>query len=58
MGCTDLHITKTGYTIEVEFENSTKAISVDKYEWKNVKYSLNEITNEIEEINSIGLPNK
>ena len=41
------NINKT--TIEVEFENSTKAISVDKYEWKNVKYSLNEITNEIEE---------
>lgn len=36
-------------TIEVAFEDSPKTITVDKYEWQNIKYSLNEVSNEIEE---------
>jgi len=35
--------------IEVEFEDNSKPVSVEKYEWQNIKYSLNELTNEIEE---------
>ncbi len=35
--------------IEVGFEDSPKTIFVEKYEWENIKYSLNEVTNEIEE---------
>ncbi len=35
--------------IEVEFDDKTKPITVEKYEWKNVKYKVNAITNEIEE---------
>lgn len=34
--------------IEVEFEDKTKLI-LEKYEWQNIKYGLNETTNEIEE---------
>jgi hypothetical protein len=35
--------------IEVQFEDNSKPVSVEKYEWQNIKYSLNEMTNEIEE---------
>jgi ATP-dependent exoDNAse (exonuclease V) alpha subunit len=35
--------------IEVEFEDKTKPITVDKYVWKNIKYKVNDVTNEIEE---------
>ena len=35
--------------IEVQFPDNSKPISIDKYEWQNIKYSLNEVTNEIEE---------
>ncbi len=35
--------------IEVSFDDSSKPISIEKYEWKNIKYALNEATNEIEE---------
>lgn len=36
-------------TIEVEFEDKTKPISVERYIWKNIKYKVNDVTNEIEE---------
>jgi ATP-dependent exoDNAse (exonuclease V) alpha subunit len=35
--------------IEVEFEDKTKPITVDRYIWKNIKYKVNDVTNEIEE---------
>ena len=35
--------------IEVEFEDKSKSVSVEKYEWKNVKFDLNSLSNEIEE---------
>ena len=35
--------------IEVSFDDSTKPVSIEKYEWQNIKYALNETTNEIEE---------
>ncbi|MFL5751808.1 MAG: helix-turn-helix domain-containing protein, partial [Bacteroidia bacterium] len=35
--------------IEVEFNDSPKPIVVELYNWENVKYTLNETTNEIEE---------
>jgi len=35
--------------IEVQFDDNSKPVSVEKYEWQNIKYSLNEVTNEIEE---------
>jgi len=36
-------------SIEVDCEGSARPIAVEKYEWKNVRYALNETTNEIEE---------
>jgi hypothetical protein len=38
--------------IRVEFDDSPKPLVVETYEWQNVKYTLNEVTNEIEEINA------
>ena len=35
-------------TIEVVCENDTRTITLDRYEWKNIKYTVN-ATNEIEE---------
>lgn len=35
--------------IEVCFQNEDKTIAIEKHEWENIKYSLNETTNEIEE---------
>ena len=35
--------------IEVDFNDGKTPIAVIKYEWQNIKYSLNEATNEIEE---------
>lgn len=35
--------------IEVTFSDSTNPIKVEKYDWENVKYKLNEVSNEIEE---------
>ena len=35
--------------IEVEFEDKTKPITVDKYVWENIKYKVNDVTNEIVE---------
>ena len=35
--------------IEVSFDDSTKPVSIEKYEWQNIKYAINEATNEIEE---------
>lgn len=35
--------------IEVEFEDKNKPITVDRYIWKNIKYKVNDVTNEIEE---------
>ena len=35
--------------IEVSFNDGKPPIAVSKYEWQNIKYSLNEATNEIEE---------
>lgn len=39
--------------IEIDFKDGTKPFLLEKYEWKNIKYELNEVTNEIEE-NTIG----
>lgn len=36
-------------TIEVSFNDGSKPVSIEKYEWKNIKYAINEATNEIEE---------
>ncbi len=36
-------------SIEVTFSDSDKPITIEQYKWENVKYSLNEVTNEIEE---------
>jgi hypothetical protein len=35
--------------IEVSFNDGKPPITVSKYEWQNIKYTLNEATNEIEE---------
>ena len=35
--------------IHVTFSDSAQAIKVEKYDWENVKYKLNEVSNEIEE---------
>jgi len=35
--------------IEVSFNDSTKPFIIEKHEWQNIKYALNEATNEIEE---------
>ncbi|MGZ4034869.1 MAG: helix-turn-helix domain-containing protein, partial [Bacteroidia bacterium] len=35
--------------IEVNFNDGKAPVSVAKYEWQNIKYTLNEATNEIEE---------
>ena len=39
----------TNNSIEVTFNDTGKSINVDAYEWQNLKYVLNETTNEIEE---------
>ena len=36
-------------TIEVLFEEENKTITVDHYQWENIKYKIDEATNEIEE---------
>jgi DNA polymerase III delta prime subunit len=35
--------------IEISFNDSSKPIRPDKYTWENIKYTINEVTNEIEE---------
>lgn len=35
--------------IEVSFNDSNKPFTIEKHEWQNIKYVLNEATNEIEE---------
>ncbi len=35
--------------IMVKFDDSTDLLKIEHYEWKNIKYELNEATNEIEE---------
>ncbi|NVN96143.1 MAG: helix-turn-helix domain-containing protein [Bacteroidetes bacterium] len=35
--------------IQVKLADSNKIISVERYEWQNIRYILNELTNEIEE---------
>lgn len=35
--------------IEVEFDDKSKSVTVDKYVWKNVRFKVNEATNEVEE---------
>lgn len=35
--------------IEIEFFEEKKKITVEKYEWNNIKYSFNELTGEMEE---------
>lgn len=35
--------------IEVTFPDDSKTITIEKYLWENIKYSLNEVSNEIEE---------
>ncbi len=39
--------------IEIDFKDGAKPFVLEKYEWKNIKYELNDVTNEIEE-NTIG----
>lgn len=36
--------------IIVDFNDGSKPVSVEKYTWRNIKYELNHITNDIEEI--------
>lgn len=36
-------------SVEVEFEDSDDTITLEQYEWKNIRYTLNDTTNEIEE---------
>lgn len=36
-------------SIIIKFADSKELVSVEKYEWKNIRYTLNNITNEIEE---------
>lgn len=36
-------------SVEVKFEDSRHRLSVERYTWKNVRYTVNKITNEIEE---------
>ncbi|MBA4240501.1 MAG: helicase [Sphingobacteriaceae bacterium] len=43
----------TDKEIEIDFRDGTKSFMLEKYEWKNIKYELNEVTNEIDE-NTIG----
>ncbi len=40
----------TDETIEVDFKDGSKPIEINRYEWKNIKYELNTITNEVDEI--------
>lgn len=35
--------------IEVGFADNTPAVTVEKYEWKNIRYTVNPLTNQIEE---------
>ncbi len=35
--------------IEVSFSDDSKTVTIEKYEWQNIKYAINEATNEIEE---------
>lgn len=35
--------------IEVSFSDNSKPVNIEKYEWQNIKYAINEATNEIEE---------
>jgi uncharacterized protein (DUF2132 family) len=39
----------TGKEIWVHFPDEDKLIEVDKYEWQNIRYTVNEMTKEIEE---------
>ena len=39
----------SGSSIIVKFADTKEMINVDKYEWKNIRYTLNDATNEIEE---------
>ncbi len=36
-------------SVEVSFSDGSKPVSIEKYEWQNIKYAINEATNEIEE---------
>lgn len=36
-------------TIEVKFNDGSSPVTVARYEWQNIKYKLNEVSNEIEE---------
>lgn len=36
--------------ITVDFNDGSKPIQVEKYTWRNIKYELNKVTNEIEEV--------
>lgn len=40
----------TDETIEVDFKDGSKPFEITRYEWKNIKYELNTITNEVDEI--------
>lgn len=43
-------ITKLGSdSVEVKFEDSRLRLNIEKYTWKNVRYTVNKTTNEIEE---------
>ncbi len=39
----------TDKEIEIDFKDGTKPFTLEMYQWKNIKYELNEVTNEIDE---------
>jgi hypothetical protein len=39
----------TSYEIRVHFPEENKTIEVEKYEWQNIRYTVNQMTKEIEE---------
>jgi DNA-binding NarL/FixJ family response regulator len=41
--------TLTADSIEVQAEGALQSIIIEKYSWKNIKYTANKVTNEIEE---------
>ena len=39
----------TDKEIEIDFKDGTKPFALENYQWKNIKYELNPVTNEIDE---------
>ena len=40
----------TDKDVEVDFKDGSKPFLVETYQWKNIKYELNKVTNEIDEV--------